>query len=308
MAQVHDLLDERGKREARELMLGRRWPRVVEAAAAWSADEEAATGYVYSGWCQTGLPHRSPKDNSAIWKLETETLTLLVEPGARVRKDGVTEHVGVPFGPKARLILIYLQSEALRTGSRDVQLGKSLRDFLRRLELSVGGETMRMVRMQAERLSRCKLSFHATHGNRVGMSQTTIVDDAIYMTESGASQASLFVEVARLSEKFFTALRQHAVPLDEAAIKRISNSSMALDVYCWLAYRLHALGEERVISWKALAAQFGAGVKQQKHFKRAFSENLELATAVYRDAKVTLLKDGSGVLLKPSLPPVARRA
>src|SRR5690242_14504349 len=62
--------------------------------------EEVTTGYVYSGWCQTSVPHQSPKDNSAIWKLETETLTLLVEPGARVRKDGLTEYVGVPFRPQ----------------------------------------------------------------------------------------------------------------------------------------------------------------------------------------------------------------
>src|SRR5215208_4345533 len=37
----------------------------------------------------------------------------------------------------ARLILIYLQSEALRTGSREVVLGKSLRDWMSRMGIPV---------------------------------------------------------------------------------------------------------------------------------------------------------------------------
>ncbi len=284
---------------------GRRGPRIVEAAAAWSADEEIGTGYMYSGWCQTALPHRRPTDNAAIWKLETDSMTLLVEPGVRVAHGGEPVHVGVPFGAIARLILIYLQSEALRTGSRDVELGGSLRAFLGRLGISVGGKTARLVREQAERISRCRLTFHgARRGGSVLVNQN-IVDVAMFVDggdETG--QGSLFVETARLSETFFNQLKQHAVPLDEAAIRHIRNSSMALDVYCWLAYRLHSLTAEKPISWAALAGQFGAGIKLRKHFKAAFSESLGLALAVYRDARVDVT--ANGLVLKPSPPPVKK--
>src|SRR6201997_5581649 len=141
MGEVHDLLNARGRQEARGMVEGRRGPRIVEAAAAWAADEDISTGYMYSGWCQTALPHRRPPDNSTIWKLETDSMTLLVEPGVRMLQTGEPAHVGVPFGAIARLILIYLQSEALRTGSRDVELGGSLRGFLKRLDLAPGGRT-----------------------------------------------------------------------------------------------------------------------------------------------------------------------
>jgi hypothetical protein len=51
-----------------------------------------------------------------------------VQPGLRpVGDDGILEAVGVPFGAHARLILLFLQTEALRTGSREVELGASLR-------------------------------------------------------------------------------------------------------------------------------------------------------------------------------------
>jgi hypothetical protein len=52
MGEVHDLLNARGRQEARGMVEGRRGPRIVEAAAAWAADEDISTGYIYSGWCQ----------------------------------------------------------------------------------------------------------------------------------------------------------------------------------------------------------------------------------------------------------------
>jgi hypothetical protein len=53
---------------------------------------------------------------------------------------------------------------------------------------------------------------------------------------------------------------------------------MALDIYAWLAYRLHVL-------------------------KAQFLTNLRLALAVYRDAKVEV--EDTGLVLHPSRPPVA---
>jgi hypothetical protein len=162
-----------------------------------------------------------------------------------------------------------------------------------------------LVREQAERISRCRLSFHsAGRGGSVLVNQN-IVDVAMFVDETpDPRQGSLFVETARLGETFFQQLKQHAVPLDETAIRHIRNSSMALDVYCWLAYRLHSLSAPRSISWAALAGQFGAGIKLRKHFKPAFTESLLLAQAVYRDARVEV--NENGLMLKPSPPPVRK--
>ena len=305
MGEVHELLEVKGRQEARNYVNGRRGPRVVEAAANWASDEEISTGYLYSGWCQTALPHKRLSDNSEIWKLETDSMMLLVEPGVRISASGEPIHVGVPFGAIARLILIYLQSEALKTSSRDVALGGSLRAFLGRLGISVGGKTTTLVREQAERISRCRLTFHAARRGGSVLVNQNIVDVAMFVDgETTDGQGNLFVETARLSESFFEQLKQHAVPLDEAAIRHIRNSSMALDVYCWLAYRLHSLTNDKPISWAAIAGQFGAGIKLRKHFKPAFAEGLALALAVYREARVGVTD--AGLILKPSPPPVRK--
>ena len=80
---------------------------------------------------------------------------------------------------------------------------------------------------------------------------------------------------------------------------------MALDIYCWLAYRLHVIKEPRPISWRALMGQFGGGYREIFHFKPRFLENLALALAVYSDARVEV--DERGLLLKHSRPPVPEK-
>jgi hypothetical protein len=64
-----------------------------------------------------------------------------------------------------------------------------------------------------------------------------------------------------LDETFYAALRDHPVPLLEAAIRQLRDRSMSLDIYVWLAWRLHRLTKATNISWPALRAQFGTGFK-----------------------------------------------
>lgn len=299
MGTVHDLIEAKGRIEALKFDVER---PVVEAAAAYMADEDAGIGFLYSGWCQAALPHRRlPNDQG--WQIDGERVRLIVQPGMRGGAAGKPEPVGVPFGSRARLILLRLQSEALRTGSRDVELGKSLRDWLSRMGIPVGGRSLKDVRDQTERISRCQLTFEQRRGGALGVSNQSIMESAIFLEPLDPAQGTLFAQHARLSEAFFASLQKHPVPLEESAIRAIANNSMALDVYAWLAYRLHVLVKPTPISWRALKQQFGAGFNRLDNFKATFTANLRLSTAVYRDAKV---EDGtSGLVLHPSRPPVA---
>jgi len=79
-----------------------------------------------------------------------------------------------------------------------------------------------------------------------------------------------------------------------------------MDVYVWLAYRLHSLSKPTPLSWGALKAQFGAGYVAMNNFKIRFLPNLKLALAVYPAAEVE--DDGErGLILHPSPAPVTKR-
>ncbi len=298
MAKVHDDLKELGRQGALLFAGTANERRALEAASEYLSTEESAIGFLFSGWCQTALPHKRLDDNE-IWSLETDYVKLMIEPGSVHGPLGPIR-VGVPFGSRARLILLYLQSEAIRTDSREIELGRSLRVWLGKLGVPIGGKSMKDVRDQALRLSRCRMTFQINQGAKIGFINQNLVDTAMFTDDSGGS----LLETVKLSESFFEELKRHPVPLQESAIRALSNNSQALDVYCWLAYRLHSLRAPTSVTWAALYAQFGAGYSSLKNFKMRFNESLTLAMAVYPDAKVDV--EPRRLLLHPSAPAVPK--
>lgn len=301
MGTVHSLLEAKGKQAALEAGLKR---DVVEAATSYLSDEDSGLGFAFSGWAQAALPHRKLLDDQP-WQLISERVTLVIEPGRRPDDVGGLSHVGVPFGAHARLIMLFLQTEALRTGSREVELGGSLRQWLTRMGVPIGGTAARSVRDQAERISRCRMTFHIGPGSSrmSGLVNQSIVDRAIFLdVDEGSPQGRLSLETAKLSEGFFEQLQRHPVPIEEAAIRALSNNSAAMDAYIWLAYRLHSLTGPRMVTWTALKVQFGAAYRELYHFKNKWPAALELALAVYPEAHVDFIEQG--VMLRPSKPPV----
>jgi len=305
MGEVHRLVDEYGSKTAASLMPGRRSRRIVDTASETMLDRTAGeiASFIYSGWCQAGLPHRKPADD-AVWRIKTDHIAMNVEPGRYEGPDGKDVWVGCPYGSVARLILIFLQSRALETGSRTVALGGNLNAFLGRLGLSQGGNTNKIVRNQIERISLAKLTFFLSKGAVRGVANQSIVDSAIFFGEErDPRQQGLFTDIIKLSEGFFEQLCRYPVTLDERAVARIHINSRALDVYCWLAFRLRHLDADTPISWAALRPQFGAGIKSRdRNFKMLFLDDLRLALSVYPDANVDITD--KGVILKPSPPPV----
>ena len=302
MGAVHDLIEQKGKHVA---LLAEPDRQAVEAAASYLADEDTGIGFLYSGWCQAALPHKRLADDEE-WQIRSDYVNMVVQPGLRTSNIGRAEKVGVPYGSRARLIMLYVQSEALRTSSREVGLGRSMNAWLHKMGIPQGGKSDKSVRDQAERISRCSFTFDGKGAKAGGIARLTIFDRAIFADlEEPAGQGSLFPQVAMLSEQFFKQLNEHPVPLEEAAVRAINNNSMALDLYAWLAYRLHVLKGTTPVSWPALKGQFGAGFDNMFHFRPSFTANLRLALAVYRDAKVEVTD--RGVDLFPSRPPVSPR-
>ena len=304
MGTIHSLIETKGKAAAIAAGLVDR--DVIEAATKYMSDEESGLGFIYSGWAQCALPHRRLADD-APWQVASDRVRLVIQPGLRpVGDEGVLENVGVPFGAHGRLILLFLQTEALRTNSREVELGASLRAWMKRIGIQPRGSAFRSVRDQAERISRCRLTFHIQGSGRTSaLVNQSVVDRALFIEDGDDTQGRLSLEVAKLSEGYFEQLQKHPVPIEEAAIAALSNNSAGIDAYIWLAYRLHVLKEDRFVTWKALKAQFGTSYKEMFHFKSKFPKAIELAMAVYPKANVTITAEG--VILKPSPPPVTPR-
>jgi hypothetical protein len=279
---------------------------LVDIAAEVLADDAGKIGISYSGFCLTGLPHKKLSDDQA-WEKRGHRVTLLVEPGRMRAGPGAARMLGVPYGARARMILLYLQTQAVRTGSREIELGRSLHDWLGRMGLAWGGETGKALRDQAARIAACSLKFFWEGEDASAWEAGRFVRSGLrFHRHTGDDrQGEMWEDRVVLDESFHEALRHHPVPLRESALRELADRSASLDLYIWLAYRLHTLTRPTPVRWAALHDQFGSGYGQLRFFRRDFPKMLGPAVAAYPEAQVELADEG--VVLHPSPPPVGQR-
>jgi hypothetical protein len=298
MAEIHQLIIKHGIEEARRQAVTKHERMVIEAAYQVLSDDAEKMGFTYSGFALTSLPHKPQTE--LVWKRDGHNLTMLVESG----RDRLGKPLGLPYGSYARFILLFLQSEAIRTGSREVELGRSMRVWLGTMGLSIGGTTYKLVNEQARRISGCSLTFFADRAGAQLKSRGGFVKTEITMSNVMNDQPALWQDRVLLDEDFFRALREHPVPVSDAALRAIGPRSMVIDVYIWLAYRLHALRKDVDVGWPSLYAQFGSGFGRLRRFREHFIESLGLAMAAYPEARVKI--EERGLILQPSRPAIAK--
>jgi len=109
--------------------------RRIKTSVAVALDAPELIAYQHSVLCQTSLPYRNPGSNIRVWDREQGAISLLVKAGqAKNPKTGAWIQLGLPFGPKLRLILAHLNAIALKIGSPEINVGDSLTAFVRRIQ------------------------------------------------------------------------------------------------------------------------------------------------------------------------------
>src|SRR5271166_5492634 len=186
MAEVHQLIIKAGIEEARRQAVTKHERMVIEAAYQVLSDDAERMGFTYSGFALTSLPHK-PQE-STTWRREGHNLTLVLQAGV----DRNEKSLGLPYGSYARFILLFLQSEAIRTRSREVELGRSMKVWLGSMGLSIGGKTYKQVNEQARRISGCTLTFYADRTGVQIRSRGGFVKSEITMTGVLGDQPALW--------------------------------------------------------------------------------------------------------------------
>lgn len=258
-------------------------------------------GYLHAILCQCGMPRR--RVSGSTYERTNGNASLLMKAGELWdSRAKAWQPQPLPYGTRPRLALIHISAEAVRTRSPAVEVGHSVREFLMRLGVSTDGREYARFQKHMRALAACDM--------RLGVGDQTIMDaKPISVFEpwhrGHVAQRALWPGVVTLSDKFFASLIDAAVPLDMDAVSRLKHSALALDIYAWLAHRLHRVrtptGER--VSWLALQVQFGE-YRSVKDFRREALEALAAVQAVYPDARLEPVRGGLRLLPSPS--PVAK--
>ena len=169
----------------------------------------------------------------------------------------------LPFGNLPRLLLAWVSTEAVRTQSRELVLGRSLAEFMRTLGIyhnsgGRGGVQTRL-RNQMKRLFGCTVSL--IYEDKSGFARvSSLVADKheFWWNERKPGEPVLFNSKIELSEKFFNEIINHPVPLNMNTLTALKRCSLGLDLYLWLTYRTFTLRAPLRLTWKQVYRQFGA--------------------------------------------------
>jgi len=281
--------------------------RLIEAAGLIGSAPASDIVFQHSILCQTSLPYRDPGPDARRWERRQGDAVLEIEAGRAMHPElGGFVDVPLPFGPKARLVLLHLNSEAIRTQSPLVDVGDSLTAFVKRLGLTTDGRTIRTIKNQVGALSAALIRMAYAGADRSYQFDTKVISGFDLWFPKDEHQRVLWPSTVHLSLDYFQSLQTHAVPLDERALAALSHSAMALDLYAWLGQRLHRIPKphRQLVPWAAVKDQFGPDYGASFKFRQVFMEALRQVHAVYPAAKIDVT--GKGLYLYTSPPPVAK--
>ena len=113
-----------------------------------------------------------------------------------------------------------------------LQAGRYLAPDARGFQAAIDSKS---VRDQAERISRCKLTFDIASGSRTYglVEQTIVLHKALFIEadEGNTRQRCRASSSCSYPKGSSSSFKKHPVPLEEAAIKALSNNAPALDAY-----------------------------------------------------------------------------
>lgn len=259
--------------------------------------------FTHAVLCQVGLPRS--KVNGREFMRQSGAAWVNIQAGYLDEGKGAVQQP-LPYGVMPRLALAWLSSYAKRHSTREIPIGDSAAEFLRIMGMDDQGARYTTLRRQMHALAACRLQLG--YRGRTFNGQPVQSFDA-WVANRDDNQRALWPGVMTLSESYFMELQDTAVPLDNRALHALKGSALALDVYCWLAHRLHRIeGRGVTLHWKSLREQFAQeykGKDPDKDFKKAFLPVLRKVQAVYPAAKVKQVT--GGLLLMGSPPPVPKK-
>ena len=221
--------------------------QVNQLVAASEADPDL--GFMARTMALCSLPRSNP-GNRKEYKRVNGPFTLYMQSGPGNK---------LPFGNLPRLLLAWVSTEAVKTQSRVLVLGRSLSEFMRTLGVyDSSGLTQTRLRNQMKRLFDCSVSLIYEDAQREATARSVIADlTDFWWNPKRPDEPILWESKIQLSESFFQEIIRHPVPLDMNTLTALKRSSLGLDLYLWLTYRTFTLTCPLRLTWRQVYRQFG---------------------------------------------------
>ena len=265
-------------------------------------------GFSHSILMQCFLPQR--RQEGRTYRQKHGKVSLMVEAGFRIDPDreGHWIEAGLPWGSRARLILHYVTTEAVRRQSRKVDMGQSLRNFLTRIGAPIGGTNARVIADQVHDVAGATITLGGWSKQGAEMRRSMVASAVSFWLARDERQEAFWRPSMTLSHDFYEALMEHPVPVDSSHIARLGGSARRIDLYSWLTYRTAAIrqGATVGIPMDQLRPLFAPGLSEQnaRRFRSMLRRDL---TAIMKLHPFRVELRGNLLELRRTRPPIPHK-
>jgi Plasmid encoded RepA protein len=196
--------------------------RMTDTAAEIMGEPPDKADFLHAVLCQVGMPRKAINERS--FTRRNGAIALEIEAG-KLWDGREWRPQPLPYGTKPRLVLVHVSSEAVRTGSREIEVGHSMRGFLQTLGLGTNGGrngTFPVFKAQMLALAACRMTIGLSTGGEAETVDAKPIERFRAWLHATGEQRTLWPGTMTLSTRFFETLLEHAVPLDKRALARLS--------------------------------------------------------------------------------------
>lgn len=172
-----------------------------------SAQDAGALGFMARAMILATLPHSKVEGNEFTRVNGNYSLSIMAPSS-----------IGLPYGTIPRLLLAWVTTEAVKTRSRELELGDSLSSFMSELDMvPTGGRWGSITRLkdQSRRLFASSITAVYENGPGFAVIKQAVADRAQFWWDNKhPEQAGLWKSTVTLSENFFNEVVDRPVPVD----------------------------------------------------------------------------------------------
>ena len=248
-----------------------------------------------------GMPYKALPPDVTEFERSQGRMAVTVTAGKLRAPDGRRVQQPVPYGPKARLIMAHLASEAKRSNSPLIETSESLTGFMRDMGFDPRGGrngNIEPFKEQLRALAACRMEISSWDGRRSGQIDVKPLQKVELWFADEPGQQSLWPTKIAFSQEFFQEIIDHALPIDVRVLRALSNSARRLDLVMWLTYRATRLNAPLLLDWGPLKSQFGEGYTRLRAFREALIEDVRAINEIF--PKVHIKLSERGLELRPT--------
>ena len=264
-------------------------------------------GFLPAVTAQCFFPQRQLDRGVNEWKITHGKASLLIESGKIAKRDSVGNfrQCNVPYGSLARMIFTYIVGQSVRTNSPMIDMGGSLRKFLKKLGYSMSGRRGRLVTNAVEDMAAASFVLGTWEDDRVNSHYGRMIDTVSFWIEpdNHDSMLSFWQPEIVLSNAFYSQIQGHNIPIDLDHLQQLTRSPRRMDLYVWLVYRTPRVSSPKIsIPLRALRPIFAPDIQNMRLFKQRIKQDLKAIHEIYSGFKVEI--EGDMLVLRKSPPPI----